>query len=68
MTVANQPESIRRRRPDCQVKYQILQRVFSVDVLTCPRCGERSEIIATICDGRAIAAFLKVWQPSREPP
>jgi hypothetical protein len=46
----------------------LLQRVFMVDVLCCPRCGHRGEIIATICDGRVIAAILKVWEPNSDPP
>ena len=45
----------------------LMQRVFSVDVLKCPRCGHRSEIIATICDSRVIAAILDVWKPSADP-
>ena len=45
----------------------LMQRVFSVDVLKCPRCGHRSEVIATICDSRVIAAILDVWKPSADP-
>ena len=46
----------------------LMQRVFAIDVLECPRCGHRSEIISTICDSRVIAAFLEVWCPPTGPP
>ena len=56
------------RRQNTMSWAALLQRVFLVDALRCPRCGHRSEIIATICDGRVIAAFLEVWKPSPDPP
>ena len=46
----------------------LMQRVFAIDVLKCPRCGHRSEVISTICESRVIAAFLKVWRPPTGPP
>ena len=45
----------------------LMQRVFSMDVLKCPGCGYRSEIVATIADSRVIAAILEVWKPVVDP-
>jgi hypothetical protein len=47
----------------------LLQRVFDVDVLCCPRCGGRMRILAAITDAdiaRRILACLAL--PTRAPP
>jgi len=37
---------------------ELLQRVFAVDVLACPRCGSRMRLIATIEDPRVVRRIL----------
>jgi hypothetical protein len=37
---------------------ELLQRVFAVDVLVCPRCGGRMRVIATIDDPRVVRRIL----------
>ena len=36
----------------------LLRRVFDFDVLTCPRCGSRLRVIATVQDPLAVQAIL----------
>lgn len=36
----------------------LLQRVFAVDVLACPRCGGRMRVLATIDDPRVVRRIL----------
>ena len=48
---------------------ELMHRVFAVDVLECPRCGGRRELIAVITDPAVIVAFLdSLGVPSRAPP
>ena len=37
---------------------ELLQRVFAVDVLACPKCGDRMRVIATIEDPRVVRRIL----------
>jgi hypothetical protein len=37
---------------------ELLQRVFAVDVLACPRCGGRMRVLATIDDPRVVRRIL----------
>jgi hypothetical protein len=37
---------------------ELLQRIFAVDVLACPRCGGRMRLIATIEDPRVVRRIL----------
>jgi hypothetical protein len=48
---------------------QLLQRVFLVDVLQCPRCAGRMRLIAAIVDRRVVARILaRLGLPARAPP
>ena len=48
---------------------QLMRRVFSTDVLECPRCGDRMRIIAAIHSAEAIQKILDcLGLPSRAPP
>ena len=38
---------------------QLLKRVFAVDVLECPRCGDRLELVAMIIDGLSARRYLR---------
>jgi hypothetical protein len=40
---------------------------FDVDVLTCPRCGGRLRVIATVQDPRAVQAILAYLARSGAP-
>jgi hypothetical protein len=53
----------------------LLQRVFSVDVLACPNCGGRMRVLATIDDPRVVQRILShlgllgdAGPPPRPPP
>jgi hypothetical protein len=60
------PLSSRPRRLSWE---QLLRRVFGVDALACPRCGERMRLLAVIQDPAAIRAILDCLNlPSRAPP
>jgi hypothetical protein len=53
----------------CQNSAELLQRVFEVDALHCPSCGQRMSILAAITDpavARRILACLGL--PPRAPP
>jgi hypothetical protein len=46
-----------------------MRRVFAIDVLECPRCGERMRILAAIYPPKATRAILECLElPSRAPP
>ena len=48
---------------------QLLQRVFAVVALVCPRCGSRLRLLAAIESEEAIRAILDcLGLPSRAPP
>jgi hypothetical protein len=47
----------------------LLRRVFTVDVLECPRCGARTRLLAAIHPPDATSAILKCLDlPARAPP
>lgn len=46
----------------------LLKRVFEIDVLSCPRCGGRMKIVATLTDRSVVAAFLRSLGVSTEVP
>jgi hypothetical protein len=48
---------------------QLLQRVFLVDVVQCPRCAGQMRLIAAIVDRRVVARILAhLGLPARAPP
>lgn len=56
---------------------ELLKRVFEIDVLTCPWCGEKRKLIALITDGKVVRKILEhlglptaapVLTPARSPP
>ena len=48
---------------------ELMQRVYAVDVLTCPACGGRRRLIAVITQREVIIAFLaSLGLPTRAPP
>ena len=47
----------------------LMRRTWNLDVLACPRCGERMELIATIEDERTARKILEhLGLPARAPP
>ena len=55
----------------------LLRRVFEIDVLTCPWCGEKRKLIALITDGKVVRRILEhlglpttapALAPARSPP
>ena len=47
---------------------ELLRRVFSVDVLTCPACGSRRRLIALISDPPIVRKILRHLGLTAEPP
>ena len=48
---------------------ELMLRVFRVDVLECPRCKGRLEIVATVTTPSAVKAILEcLGLPARPPP
>ena len=47
---------------------ELLKRVFLIDVLSCPFCGERRSVIALITKPEAIVAILECLGRSSRPP
>ncbi len=47
---------------------ELLQRVFAIDVLECPHCGERRKLIAMISDGVVVRKILDHLGLPSEPP
>ncbi len=45
-----------------------MRRVFAVDVLACPRCGGRMQLIAAIEQPRVVEAILRCLGLSARPP
>jgi hypothetical protein len=41
----------------------LMRRAFALDVLACPRCGDRMRLIATIADPRAVRQLLAAGPP-----
>jgi hypothetical protein len=44
---------------------ELLKRVFAIDVLECPSCGGRRELIALISDGPLVRKILETDMSSR---
>jgi hypothetical protein len=56
---------------------ELLRRVFELDVLTCPWCGQKRKLIALLTDGKVVRRILEhlglptaapVLAPARSPP
>jgi hypothetical protein len=56
---------------------ELLQRCFSIDVLSCPTCGGRMRLVALVTEPKSIRRFLRglgeptlppVREPARGPP
>ena len=47
---------------------RVLLRVFAIDVLECPHCGERRKLIALISDGVLVRKILDHLGLPSEPP
>ena len=47
---------------------ELLQRCFSIDVLTCPGCGGRMRLMAMVTDPKSIRRFLRGLDEPTEPP
>jgi hypothetical protein len=41
-----------------------MRRTFSIDVLTCPHCGGRMQVIATLDDPVAVRQILAARRPT----
>ena len=60
---------LRETRPRNYSWAELMRRVFSIDVLECPRCGGRMRILAAINPPDAIRKILDcLGLPSRPPP
>jgi hypothetical protein len=46
---------------------KLMQRAFEIDVLTCPRCGGRMRLLATVEDQREIHEVLSALALSASP-
>ena len=46
----------------------VLSRVFAVDMLECPGCGSRRQVIALVMDPSAVRAILEARGLPAEPP
>ena len=61
-----------RQRQRKQRRYQwaeLLQRVFEIDALRCPRCGSRMRVLAAITDPSVARRILEcIGLPARAPP
>jgi hypothetical protein len=47
---------------------ELMQRVFAIDVLRCPRCGGRMRVLAAIHDPQAVRAILECLGLASRPP
>lgn len=47
---------------------ELLQRVFAIDVLTCPHCGGKRKLIALITEGLVVRKILAHLSLPTEPP
>jgi hypothetical protein len=63
------PQKKRGCRPRNYSWSELMRRVFSIDVLACPRCGGRMRILCAIHPPEAIRKILDcLGLPSRPPP
>jgi len=74
---ATRETSRRQSRAECERWSVLMQRTFGLDVLECPRCGGRFELIATILDpsvAKRVLEHLKLpslplaQAPPKDPP
>jgi uncharacterized protein YbaR (Trm112 family) len=56
----------RRRKPLHWAWANLMRRAFDMDVLACPRCGERLRLLGTTEDPAAIRAILDSLAKSDE--
>jgi hypothetical protein len=68
--VSNSPEDSPKIRSASRSSTwaELLQRVFAIDVLTCPYCGARRKLIALINDGCVVRKILAHLGLPTEPP
>lgn len=59
---SQQPDTVRRASvPRCRMEWaKLMQRVFAIDVLQCPKCSSRMQRISFITQPRVIKAILEV--------
>ncbi len=63
------PPNANRPRPRRLAWAELLQRVFAVDALCCPRCGARMRLVAAIEDADIARKILECLDlPARAPP
>jgi hypothetical protein len=68
-TDANKPDAKRGKKPKNYSWAQLLERVFEIDILSCPRCGGRMRVLCAINSQSAIQKILTCLRlPSRAPP
>jgi hypothetical protein len=67
---ANPPPPTTKTRSTSRLSWaDLMQRVFALDVLVCPRCSGRMRVLATICGREAKQAILEcLGLPARAPP
>jgi hypothetical protein len=60
----------RRRRPTVRKMLwaALLQRVFGIDALRCPKCDGRMRVIATIIEAKVVKAILDALGLESAPP
>jgi hypothetical protein len=67
--IPENPQKKRACRPRNYSWAELMRRVFSIDVLVCPRCGGRMRILCAIHPPEAIHKILEcLGLPSRPPP
>ena len=67
--ITENPQKKRACRPRNYSWAELMRRVFSIDVLACPRCGGRMRILCAIHPQAAIHKILEcLGLPSRPPP
>ncbi len=67
---ADDPDSATHHSPSARMsRTRLLKRVFDIDVVHCPHCGDTMKIIAAIEDPSVIAKILAhLGLPTRAPP
>ncbi len=64
--VAGDPAEARRPPPPRRGNWTwatLMRRAFAVDVLACPRCGNRLRVVATVEDPAAVRQYLATRRP-----
>jgi hypothetical protein len=65
VTVEPEPEALREVKKRWA---ELLRRIFEVDPLACPRCGEEIRIVAFITEPKTIGKILDYYSVTRRPP